>query len=59
MIIVDDVLATGGTMNAAIKLLEDQGAVVEGVVFLNVIKCLDGITKLKVPKEKIFYIFDF
>ena len=59
MIIVDDVLATGGTMNAAIKLMEEQGAVVAGVVLLNVIKALNGIDKLKVDKEKIFYLFDF
>ena len=59
MIIVDDVLATGGTMNAAIELIEEQGAIVEGVVLLNVITCLNGIEKLKIAKEKVFYIFDF
>lgn len=55
---MDDVLATGGTMNAAIKLIQQEGGVVERVVLLNVVSQLNGIEKLLVPKEKVFYIFD-
>lgn len=58
MIIVDDVLATGGTMNAAIKLIQSQGGVVERVVLVNIVAKLNGIAKLLVDKEKVFYIFD-
>ena len=54
---MDDVLATGGTMNAAIELVQREGGVVEGVLLLNVIAGLNGMDNLKVPKEKVFYIF--
>lgn len=45
-------------MNAAIKLMEDQGAIVAGVLLLNVIQALNGLEKLKIDKEKVFYLFD-
>ena len=35
VLIIDDVLATGGTINAAIKLLQNEGVIVQGVVVLN------------------------
>lgn len=34
VVIIDDVLATGGTMEAIINLVEDSDASVEGIVFL-------------------------
>jgi len=40
---VDDVLATGGTLNAAIQLVEQQGGIVEGVILVNIIKALNGL----------------
>ena len=51
-------LATGGTMNAAIKLVQQEGGIVERVVLLNIVEKLNGIDKLLVPKDKLFYIFD-
>ncbi|WP_406616007.1 adenine phosphoribosyltransferase [Mycoplasmopsis hyopharyngis] len=47
--IVDDVLATGGTTNAIIKLLESQGAVVKKIILLLELKDLKG--REKFPKN--------
>ncbi|HJQ45540.1 MAG TPA: adenine phosphoribosyltransferase [Amycolatopsis sp.] len=40
--VVDDVLATGGTVNAACRLLETSGAVVAGVSVVLELAALDG-----------------
>jgi adenine phosphoribosyltransferase len=42
VLIVDDVLATGGTAKAAIKLIEKTGAKVSEIVFLLEIEALQG-----------------
>ncbi|OGW82740.1 MAG: adenine phosphoribosyltransferase [Omnitrophica bacterium RIFCSPHIGHO2_02_FULL_51_18] len=47
VILMDDVLATGGTMRAAIELVSKFGAKIEGIYFLIEIKDLDGRKKLK------------
>jgi adenine phosphoribosyltransferase len=46
VLIVDDVLATGGTAGAACELLERLGAEVVGLSFLLVLDFLDGRRKL-------------
>lgn len=43
--IVDDLLATGGTVSASTKLLESQGAEVVGLVFLIELESLGGREK--------------
>jgi adenine/guanine phosphoribosyltransferase-like PRPP-binding protein len=35
VVIIDDVLATGGTLNAAIKLIEQQGGQVVQILLIN------------------------
>ena len=45
-VIVDDVLATGGTANGAAKLVELLGAQVAGIVFLIELKGLGGRERL-------------
>ncbi len=47
VIIVDDLLATGGTMQAAIKLVEDLGGEVVGLAFLIELAGLNGRDLLK------------
>lgn len=47
ILMVDDLLATGGTMAAACKLIEKVGGVVAGVTFLIELCDLCGIEKLK------------
>lgn len=47
VLIVDDLLATGGTIEATIKLVEELGGVVVGCAFLIELTYLDGRDKLK------------
>jgi adenine phosphoribosyltransferase len=47
VLIVDDLLATGGSAKAAIELVERLGGVVVGLAFLIELKFLRGAEKLK------------
>lgn len=47
VLITDDLLATGGTIEATIKLVEELGGVVAGIAFLIELSYLDGREKLK------------
>ena len=47
VLIVDDLLATGGTIKAVIDLVKAQGAVIAGVAFLVELKFLKGKEKIK------------
>ena len=46
VLIVDDVLATGGTAAATIRLVERLGGVVAGLAFIIELSFLDGRSKL-------------
>ncbi|HLS65661.1 MAG TPA: adenine phosphoribosyltransferase [Pseudogracilibacillus sp.] len=47
VLVVDDLLATGGTIEATIKLVEQLGGVVAGCAFLIELAYLNGISKLQ------------
>ena len=47
VVLIDDLIATGGTIEAAIKLIEQLGGVVVKVVFLMELAGLKGRDKLK------------
>jgi adenine phosphoribosyltransferase len=47
ILIVDDVLATGGTANAACQLIERVGATVAGLSFLMILGFLNGEDRLR------------
>lgn len=47
VLIVDDLLATGGTIEATIKLVEELGGVIVGLAFLIELENLKGREKLK------------
>lgn len=47
VVMVDDLIATGGTVEAIVKLVEDMGAEVVGMVFLMELKGLEGRKKLE------------
>jgi len=49
VVVLDDLLATGGTMNASISLLRACGAEVAGAAFLIELGFLDGRARLDVP----------
>jgi len=51
VVLVDDLLATGGTMAAAVTLLEQVGAVVPLAACIIELTFLDGRRHLKVPVE--------
>ncbi|WP_414053542.1 adenine phosphoribosyltransferase [Macrococcus equi] len=47
VLITDDLLATGGTIEATIKLVEQLGGIVAGIAFIIDLKYLNGMDKLK------------
>lgn len=47
VLIIDDLLATGGTIGAAAKLVEQLGGVVAGCAFMVELKYLQGREKIK------------
>lgn len=47
VLITDDLLATGGTIEATIKLVEELGGVIVGCAFLIELSHLNGIDKLE------------
>ena len=47
VLIVDDLLATGGTVGATIELVEKLGGVVAGCAFIIELSYLDGREKLQ------------
>ena len=49
VVVLDDLLATGGTMNATIHLLRQMGAKVVGAAFIIELSFLGGRAKLDVP----------
>jgi adenine phosphoribosyltransferase len=49
VVIADDLLATGGTMNAAVKLVEQQGGSIVECAFLVELLFLNGREKLGNP----------
>lgn len=51
VVLVDDLLATGGTMGAAVNLLETVGAVVPATAVLIELTFLEGRKKLTPPVE--------
>lgn len=57
VLIVDDVLATGGTANAAIKLIENAGGIVVGLSFLIELRNLNGAKKLSNYTHKSVIIY--
>jgi len=57
VLLIDDVIATGGTAKAAAELLRDIGGDLIGIGFLVELSFLKGMEKLK--GEKIFSLFKY
>ncbi len=52
-LVVDDLIATGGTAAAAVELLRKVGAEVVGALFLIELEGLEGLARLPVPGRSI------
>lgn len=59
ILIHDDVLATGGTANAAAQLIKMAGGEIAGFSFLTELSFLNGRTALPVPSEQIITFATF
>lgn len=57
VVIVDDLLATGGTISAVIELVEKLGGIVVGIAFVIELKDLNGYEKLK--KYDVFSLIEY
>jgi len=57
VLIVDDVLATGGTASATVNLVKQLGGTVQGVAFLVELLFLDGRKKLE--GEPVFSVVQY
>jgi adenine phosphoribosyltransferase len=51
VVILDDLLATGGTLAAAVQLINNQGATVAGAACIIELTFLDGRSKVSCPLE--------
>jgi adenine phosphoribosyltransferase len=45
--LIDDILATGGTINASIELIDELGGIISDVAFISEITELDGYSFIK------------
>ena len=52
-VIIDDLLATGGTVNCVSKLLQDQSKEIKGLITVVELKKLKGRAKLNFPVQSI------
>lgn len=59
ILIHDDLLATGGTTEAAAKLVEKQGATVSQFSFLIGLKGLNGEDRLKKFNAEVYHILEY
>jgi adenine phosphoribosyltransferase len=53
IVVVDDILATGGTMNAAIHLLRQAGGAVKAAAFIIELEALKGRDNLDIPAHSL------
>ena len=59
VLIIDDLIATGGTAEAAAKLVEKSGGKVAGFIFVINLYDLGGIKKLQEKGYEIFSLIEF
>ncbi len=53
VVVLDDLLATGGTLAASVDLLQDVGAEVAGAACIIELNFLDGRSKVDIPVESL------
>lgn len=58
ILLIDDLLATGGTMEACRELIEEQGGKVVGAAFVMELLSLKGREKLKTPNIEVLLQYE-
>ena len=53
IVLIDDVLATGGTMNASITLAGEVSAEIVRILFVADIPALKGLERLSIDRSKV------
>jgi len=59
VVIIDDLIATGGTARAAAKLVEKSGGIIAGFIFVINLYDLGGIKKLHEKGYKALSLIEF
>jgi len=59
VLLIDDLLATGGTIDACRQLVENQGGQVAGALFLMELRDLNGREKLNLPEERVKSVIQY
>lgn len=59
VLVVDDLLATGGTISAAMKLIEKVGGKIEGVAFVIELSFLKGKEKIQEFKTEVTSLIEY
>ena len=59
VVIIDDLIATGGTAEAAAKLVEKSGGKVSGFIFVINLFDVGGVKKLQTSGYKVLSLIDF
>jgi adenine phosphoribosyltransferase len=59
VLIVDDLLATGGTIEATIELIEQMGGIVAGIAFVVELKDLNAAEHLRAKGYDVFSIVTY
>ncbi len=59
VLIVDDLLATGGTMMATVKLVKELGGEIVGIDLIINLSFLSGLERLKQEKLDVHYLLDY
>ena len=59
VIVIDDLIATGGTARATAKLIEKSGGIIEKFIFVINLFDLGGVKLLEKKNYKTFSLIDF
>ena len=59
VLIVDDLIATGGTVNATVDLVRTQGGIVAGALFVVDLPDLGGSARLRAADVDVFSLMEF
>jgi adenine phosphoribosyltransferase len=59
VLLIDDLIATGGTAEAAVRLIEDMGGIVVECCFVIDLPDIGGRARLEAMGQKVFALCEF